>query len=224
MANDESFFREVNEDLRSDRVKAIWQRFGTYIVLLVVLLVLGTAATRGYQYWMETKSAKSGDQFLDALNLANEGKPDEALKALEAVEQAGHGAYPALARMRAASLQANKGDAKAAIDGFSTIGKDNAVPEVVRDVARIRAAYLLVDDGSYDDVAAQVQDLSGADNPMRHSAREALGLAAFKAGDMKKAEEWFKLITGDTSAPANLAQRAELMLDMIAARGTNPSS
>jgi hypothetical protein len=51
----------------------------------------------------------------------------------------------------------------------------------------LRAAYLLVDHGSYSDVSAEVEVLAVPGNPARHSAREALGLAAFKAGDLAKA-------------------------------------
>ena len=86
------------------------------------------------------------------------------------------------------------GDADAAISDFSVIGNDNSVPAAVRDIARIRAGYLLVDHGSYDDVAAQVEGLTGPDNAMRHSAREALGLAAWKAGELTQAYDWFDQI------------------------------
>ena len=57
---------------------------------------------------------------------------------------------------------------------------------------------------------------------MRHSAREALGLSAFKAGDMTKAREWFTQITEDAEAPRNVTSRAQMMLDTIKASGKAP--
>lgn len=217
--SDDSFIREVDEELRSDRMKSIWKRFGKYIIALAVLIVLGTAADRGYEYWQESQASKSGDAFLAALNLAREGRQDEALEALRALESDGYGAYAALARMRAATVLADSGDYQAAISDFSTIGNDRGVPAAIRDIARVRAAYLLVDHGSYEDVAVQVEVLSGADNPMRHSAREALGLAAWKQGELIQARQWFQQIADDTGVPAGVSQRAQLMLDVIAASG-----
>lgn len=217
--SDDSFIREVDEELRSDRMKSIWTRFGKYIIALAVLIVLGTAADRGYEYWQESQASKSGDAFLAALNLAREGRQDEALEALRGLESDGYGAYAALARMRAATVLADSGDYQAAISDFSTIGNDRGVPAAIRDIARVRAAYLLVDHGSYEDVAVQVEVLSGADNPMRHSAREALGLAAWKQGELIQARQWFQQIAGDTGVPAGVSQRAQLMLDVIAASG-----
>ena len=131
-------------------------------------------------------------EFLAALQLADAKKPDAALKALDAIEKNGTGDYPDLARMRAASILADQGKAGEAIDAFRKIGADDTVPLAMREAARIRAGFLLVDHGTYGNVADQVQPLSGADNPFRHSAREALGLAAWKAGDMKNAKKWFE--------------------------------
>lgn len=220
--SDDSFIREVDEELRSDRMKTIWKRFGKLIIAIAVLIVVGTAADRGYQYWQETQASKSGDAFLAALNLAREGETEQALEALRALEADGYGSYSVLARLRAATVLADAGDYQAAISDFSTIGNDGSVPVAIRDAARIRAGYLLVDHGSYEDVANQVESLSGADNAMRHSAREALGLAAWKAGEAARANEWFSMIAGDTGVPASLMQRSQIMLDLIAASGNAP--
>lgn len=220
MAHDEGFFREVSEDLRNERLKQLWIRFRVYLIGLLVLIVVGTAAYVGYDYWNRKQAAQSGDQFMAALKLADAKKPDAALKALDALETSGHGDYPVLARMRAASIQANKGDTKDAIAAFSAIGRDESVPLVMRDAARVRAAYLLVDHGTYNQVADQVQPLSGDDNAFRSSAREALGLAAWKAGDMKNARKWFQQIADDNEAPRDTAAQAQMMLELIKAGDT----
>ena len=220
MANqDESFIREVNEELRSEQVKAVWTRFGSIIVGIAILIVLGTIGKVGYEYWHETSASQAGDQFLAALTLSKENKTDEALTALTALEKDGYGAYPVLAKMRAATLQAQKGDTAGAVTAFSDIAKDGALPQAVRDAARMRAAYLLVDTGTYEQVSAEAEQLAVPANGMRHSAREVLGLAAYKAGDMAKAKTWFQQIADDAESPRNLANRAQMLLDLITASG-----
>ncbi|WEX76574.1 tetratricopeptide repeat protein [Sinorhizobium numidicum] len=220
MANqDDSFIREVNEELRSDQMRAIWMRFGGLIVALAALIVLGTVGKVGYDYWQESSSSQSGDAFLAALDLAKGNKSDEALAALTKLEQEGYGSYPVLARLRAATLQAQKGETDAAIAAFSEVGKDSRIPVALRDVARLRAAYLLVDAGSYEQVSSEVEQLAVPQNPMRHSAREALGLAAYKAGDYTKAKSWFQQIAEDRESPRGVMNRAQMLLDVIAASG-----
>lgn len=220
MANqDDSFIREVNEELRSDQVRAIWRKFGRVLIGAAVLLVLGTIGKVSYEYWRETEASAAGDRFLSALTLIREDKKDEGQKELAALEKDGFGAYPVLARMRTASLLAENGDTAGAVAAFTAIAKDGAIPQALRDAARLRAAYLLVDTASYEEVSAEAEQLTNPASAMRHSAREVLGLSAYKHGDFKRAKEWFEQIAGDAESPRNVANRAQMMLDLITASG-----
>lgn len=216
---DDSFIREVNEELRSDQMRAFWRRFGRVLIGAAVLVVLGTIGKVGYEYWRERESSAAGDKFLAALNDIREGNKDEGQKQLAELEKEGFGAYPVLARIRSASLLSENGDTAGAVAAFKSIANDGAIPQAMRDAARLRAAYLLVDGGSYEEVSAEAEQLTNQSSAMRHSAREVLGLSAFKNGDYKRAKEWFEQITGDAESPRNVSNRAQIMLDLIAASG-----
>jgi hypothetical protein len=217
--SDDSFIREVNEEMRRDQAHALWDRFGPALLALAVLVVVGTAAFVGYRYWDETRANRSGDAFSQALKLANEGKSDEALAALAELEKDGYGAYPLLARMRAATVKADKGDAAAAVKDFDEVAADTDIPAGLRDMARLRAALLLVDHGSFADVSSRVETLTADTNPLRHTAREALGLAAWKEGKATDAQKLFDQIASDDSAPRNARERATLMSELIRGSG-----
>ena len=217
--SDDSFFREVNEEIRQEQAKALWDRYGPIAILLAVLVVLGTGLFVAWEYWVDSRANRSGDQFSQALTLANSGKADEALAAFETLEKDGYGAYPLLARMRAATVQADKGDFKAAVAGFDEVAADGSIPSVIRDMARLRAALLLVDNGSYADVSSRVETLTADTNPLRHSAREALGLSAWKEGKFADALKLFEQISADEAAPRNARQRADILAELIRGSG-----
>ena len=223
MAHDnDSFIREVNEELRSDQFRNAWTRYGKIAIGVAIVIVLATAGYRGYEYWRTHNASQSGDRFLAALKLASENKHDEALAAFQALEQDGSGDYPVLARLRAAAVLAEKGDVPAAVEAFKAVAAEGSAPEAMRDVARLRAAWLLIDTGTYEQVSAEAEVLTGGSHALRNSAREALGLAAYKADDMARAKEWFQAIADDATAPRNVASRAQIMLDNIAASGKAP--
>lgn len=221
--SDDHFVREVDEEIRSDQFKSIWDRYGLLMIGGAVAVVLATAAWRGYEYWTENQASKSGDAFLAATKLAGSGDNDAALAALAEIEKSGFGSYPVLARMRTATVEAAKGNAAKAIELFDAVANDSGIDDAIRDIARLRAGLLMVDNGKYQDVAARVEVLSSAANPLRHSAREALGLAAWKESKAAEAEAFFKQIADDPDAPRNLAERANLMLDVIKSSGLSPS-
>jgi hypothetical protein len=219
MADDDTFIREVNEEIRKEQAKAIWDRYGPILIGLALLVVLATSAYVGYRYWDESRANTSGDAYSQALRLANEGKEDDALAALADIEKSGYGAYPVLARMRSATVKADKGDVATAVSELDAVAADGSIPQSLRDMARLRAALLLVDTGSYADVSSRVEALAVDGNALRHSAREALGLSAWREGKAADALKLFEQIVADQAAPQNVRQRATLMSELIRGSG-----
>lgn len=220
--NDDSFIREVNEELRSDQFRGAWKRYGRFVIALAAVIVIGTAGERIYSYWQSTQASASGDAFLQASDLAAANKTDDALAALAKLEKDGFASYPVLARMRAAALKSEKGDKAGAIADFQTIANDGAIPPAIQDVAHLRAAWLLADSGTYEQVSAEAEAMTATTNPLRHSAREVLGVAAYHHEDYKRAKEWFTLIANDPETPRNVGRRAQMLLDVIASSGKAP--
>lgn len=219
-SEDDNFIREVNEELRSDAANAFWKKYGKLIIGGAVAIVVGVAGNVGYKNWVDGQAAASGDIFLEALTHAREGRNDEALASFDQLKTEGYGSYPVLAKMRAATVLAEQGDAEGAIAEFQAVANDSSVADALKDVARIRAGYLMVDVSSYDEVAAQIEILTNTTNTMRHSAREILGLSAFKANDLSRAKDWFTLSIEDTSTPQQISARAQVILDLIAGRSS----
>ena len=72
--SDDSFIREVNEELRQDQAKALWDSYGAFVIGTAVAVVLVTAGWVAWDYWTSSRANKSGDDFSLALRLANQGK------------------------------------------------------------------------------------------------------------------------------------------------------
>jgi hypothetical protein len=211
-------FKEVDEDLRREQLRKLWDRFGPFVIGLAILIVVGTAGYRGWIYWQEKQAQASGDRFLAALDLSSQGKHEDAIAALKAIEANGSGRYPVLAGFRVASEMAATGNAKDAIAEYDSIAAKGGISDEVRTLARLRAAALLVDSASLPDLEKRLADLAGTGNVWRHNARELLGLAAWRVGDLEAARKYFDQIDKDEEAPADLRQRAQVMLSLITAR------
>ena len=82
----------------------------------------------------------------------------------------------------------------AAIAAYKQIAADSSVEQVLRDLAALRAAALLIDAGSYDDARKLLEPLAQPGRDFRHAARELLALAAWKSGDRPGA---MKMVRGD---------------------------
>ncbi len=217
--SDDSFIREVDDELRQDRMHGFWARYGRLIIAGAVLIVVATAGFRGWEYWRQTLAARSGDAFLAAAELSKSGKQDEAIAALEEIVKTGSGQYPALSRMRIAGETLARGDKSGAVTAFDAIASDNSFEESLRSVARIRAAMLAVDLETYDAVKVRLEPMAAAGQSFRSLARELLGISAYKAGKLDEAAKWFRQIADDANAVGNVRDRANVMLELLAGKG-----
>ncbi|MCS0501735.1 tetratricopeptide repeat protein [Ancylobacter mangrovi] len=209
-------FHEIDEDIRRERFSRLWNRFGIYIIALAVLIVLGVAGWRTYEWWKLQQEEAVGARFEAALKLGTEGKHQEAEAAFTEIEKDGTAGYRTLARFRAATELAATDQTKAVAD-FDALASDEGIPFLMRDMARVRAAALLVDTAPLSEIQSRMGTLDTPDDSFRHSARELIGLAQYKAGDYKGAEATFTKILNDAQTPPGLHQRADLMRTLAAA-------
>jgi hypothetical protein len=204
-------FHEVDEEVRREQLKKLWDRYGNYVFAAAVLLVAAVAAWRGYMWWEEKKAAESGAAFEAASTLAEAGKRSEAEAAFAKIIADGTTGYRHLARMREAAELA-KTDSKAAIAAYDQIAADSAVGPVLQDLATLRAGALLIDAGSFDEARRRLEPLAANDRTFRHTAREFLVLAAWRAGDATAAKRWFDMIMTDAQTPAATRSRVEMLM------------
>ena len=204
-------FREVDEEVRREQLKKLWDRYGNYVVAAAILLVAAVAAWRAYMWWEAKKAAETGAAFEAATTLAEAGKRGEAEAAFAKIAADGTAGYRHLARMREAAEFAQS-DAKAAIPAYDQIASDRAVGPVLQDLAALRAAALLIDTGALEEAQRRLEPLAANDRTFRHTAREFLVLAAWRAGDTAAAKRWFDLITTDAQTPAATRSRVEMLM------------
>ena len=119
---------------------------------------------------------------------------------------------------------AARGDYSDAIAAYDEIAASASFNDTFKSIAKLRAGLLAVDNNSLEDVKSRLQQLAGPGQPFRHSAREGLGLANYKAGQLQEALKWFNSIAADSQAGANLRSRANVMLDLLAGKGVTKQS
>ncbi len=86
-------FNEVDEEVRREQLKKLWERYGNLIIAAAFLVVAGVAAWRGYEYWQARKAAEAGAVYESALKLSDEGKHTEAEDAFGKLATQGTSGY-----------------------------------------------------------------------------------------------------------------------------------
>jgi hypothetical protein len=211
-------FREVDEEVRREKLKQIWDRYGNLIVAAAILVVLGVAGWRGYQWYEAKKAAEASAAFSAAAQLAEQGKHAEAEAAFARVVAEGTSGYRILARLREAAEKAEL-DGKAAVTMYDSIAGDSSAGPLMRDLASLRAAFLLVDSTPLDEMTRRLEPLAQPNGAFRHSARELLALSAWRTGDAAASKRWSEAVIGDPEAPTGIRARVEVLMALLTDQG-----
>lgn len=206
-------FHEVDEEVRREKLKQLWDRHSNLIIAAALLVVLGVGGWRGYEYWEGKKSAESGAAFEAAVTLAEGGKQAEAQAAFAKLAKDGSSGYRILAGFREAA-ELGKTDPAAAVKAYDALAANSSLGRPLQDLAAVRAGLILVDTAPFPELSSRLEPLTGADRAFRHSARELLALGAWRTGDQAAAKRWLDLIATDAETPAGTRQRMDVLMTL----------
>jgi hypothetical protein len=207
-------FDEVNEEVRRDQLKKLWDQYSIYIIAGALLIIAAVGGWRGYQYLEAQKAAEASAAFDKAVELSEQNKHAEAEAAFNDLAAKAPWGYRMLARMRAAAEVATR-DPQAAAKMYDDIAADRSVGAEQRELAKVRAAGLLLEKETYPNMLTRLEASAAPGATFRHTARELLALSAWRANDAAAARKWLDLIAGDGETPPSMRSRAEALQGLL---------
>lgn len=207
-------FTEIDEELRKERAQKLWDRYGNFLIAGAVAIVIATAAWQGWNLWQDRKAAEAGDKIFAALRTAETDK-DAGRAELEALLSGAPSGYQGLLKFRLAALDAAAGKTEEALKAYDALSRDQSIADYWRDLARVRAAYLVVDTEEPAAIEQRLSGLSAAGSPWRASVLELRALAAWRAGDYVAAKTLVDEIAADPAVPAPLSKRMSTLAAVL---------
>ena len=206
-------FDEVDEDVRRDQLKKLWDQYSIYIIAGALLIIAAVGGWRGYQYLEAKKAAEAGAAFDKAVELSEENKHAEAEAAFDKLVAKAPSGYRMLARLRAAAEVANR-DPQAAAKIYDDIAADRSVDAAEQDLARIRAA----------DCCWKPRPIPTCCSALRPPRRRGRPSAIPRANcwpcrpgapTIPRRPPWLDLIANDGETPPSLRSRAEALQALL---------
>ena len=204
----ETFLREVDENLRRDQMQDFFKRYGTWLIIAVVLFL---AASGGFIWWKQhevKRSAAEVEKLAAIYKDIGSGKVDQAPQQLDELSKSGSKAVRATALFTRAALAIQQNDNKLAISTYKSIADDDGLPKPYRDAALVRQTALEFDQLQPGDVIARLQPLAKPGEPWFGSAGEMTALALVKQGKRQEAGQLYLAIAKDPGVPETIRARA----------------
>ena len=221
----ETFLREVDENLRRDQLSDFAKRHGRWLIAGVILFL---AASGGWIYWQQyqvQRSEKQVEELAQVYTDIGNNKVSAAPQKLDALSESGKKGVRASALFARAALALQQNDHKLAIAKYKEIASESGLPQTSRDAALIRQTALEFDNIKPEEVIARLAPLAKPGNPWFASAGEMTGMALVKQGKKQEAGRLFATIAKDKTVPeGNRARSVQLASSLGVDAGTLPTA
>lgn len=212
----DSLLREVEEELRREQMQKLWDRYNGVILGAVALIVVGVG---GYK-WLESRriaaAQVAGGEFAAALQLSEDKKDDAAVKAFDKIAKTGPAGYAQLAELNIAGAHARAGRTAEAIAAYDAISAASGGDALLKNYAQLQVASLKLGEADYTEQQNRLKPLATDDSPFKITARELLGLSAFKAGNLADARQYLEPLLIDQKASRAIQERVKIVMGEIA--------
>lgn len=210
----ESFLREVDENLRRDSVRDFFVENRTILIVTVLLFLAAAGGTIWYREHQQAKAAADVEELAKISRQLGEGNTNQS-GALKRVEDSSSDSVAATARFTRAAIAIQQGNSKQATETYRQLAADDSLAQPYRDIALIRQTALEFDTLKPEQVIARMQPLAKPGEPWFGSAGEMMASALIKQGKKNEAGRLFAAIARDKSVPESLRIRAGEMASSL---------
>jgi hypothetical protein len=195
-------FDEINEELKQDRMSALWARYGVYLMVATGVVIAVVVFTQTYKQWQVSRNEQAAETFYQAM------MGDDAAAAFEVGRDDFTKGYQMLADFKIASDKATSGDKQGAEELYLALSKHDNIAPLYRDLALLLAAMNAPESRTPDNVISMLAPLTDGPGPFQGLALEVAAGADVQAGRVDAAIEKLSQIQqlADVSAP--LRQRS----------------
>ncbi|MFO7854496.1 MAG: hypothetical protein R6V44_04640 [Paracoccaceae bacterium] len=206
MSDGDSFIQEVSEELRRDRMYALWRRWGPYVIGLVVAIVVAAAVAT----WLDRRETAEARRAGSALIEASEAADPAA--AFGAVAEAEEGGPALVARLSQGAALAAAGDLDAAAEIYDAVAAREGIEPVYRALAGLKAV-MLREPGMTPSARVDALSPHAADGaPFRPLVLGRRAAAHLAAGDASAAAADAEAVLAEPLATEALRERAARIL------------
>jgi hypothetical protein len=204
----ETFVREVDENLRRDRVQDFFKEKGSWVAAAVVLFLAAAGGIIWYQQHRVKLAEAHVEQLAQIYRDIGTGNTAKVPQQLDDLSKSSSKSVHATAEFTRAALALQQNNQNLAIATYKKLAEDGSLPQPYRDAALIRQTAIEFDKLQPQQVIARLEPLAKPGEPWFGSAGEMTALALIKQGKTKEAGQLFASIAKDKNAPGAVRNRS----------------
>ena len=202
--------RQVDEDLRKERLTSLWNRFKIYIISITLLLIISVSV---YQYLEITEYNEKVLTIENYYKASNNGSIDETLEKLETIKTSNEFSQN-LIDLKMADIHVVKGDIEQGLEKLEQIFKSKN-KTILGDLALYKYLMLKIDEVTLNEVNDLIENFNSKENNFNYLFSELVGIKNIIDGQFSEGKVIFESLLNDTSVSNEIKIRAEKYINII---------
>ena len=209
----EAFIQEVTEEVKNDNLKALWKKYGAYIVAFVVVAVSSAVGFETMRGWYHKQLQAKTEAYISAM--VQSGNYDMSIKALEKIAMGNYGIYSQQARINIADILFEQNKVNEALEMLQSIADNKELHNRTRTLATLKLATYKLDTAPSDEIRTLLQPVVEANDSWSPLAEDTLAMLAVREGNFEEARIIYNRLLQSENVSENFRTRIQDMLSAL---------
>ena len=202
--------RQVDEDLRKEKLTSLWSRFKIYIISIIIILIISVSV---YQYLEISEYNEKVSTIENYYKATNSESIDEMLDKLEKIKTSTEFSKN-LVNLKMADINLSKGDMELASEKLAQIFKSKN-KSILGDLALYKYLMFKIDEITLGEVKNLIENYNSKENNFNFLFSELVGIKNIIDGKYSEGKVIFESLLSDASVPNEIKTRAEKYINII---------
>lgn len=204
--------RQVDEELRQDRLLNLWKRYRVYLIGGLILLI---ASVLGYQINKSINQSfyeEEVEEYIGSSDLVDINQTIENLSKIESSDQL---FISVLSQIKIATLLMENEKVQESKTKLLEIINEDKAENVLTDLAIYLYLMSSLNDTTMDEINKYLKSNKLEKSPFKYLFKETIAIKNLLAGNTKLSKEKFDELINDQNTPRDIIIRATKFLDTI---------
>ena len=202
--------RQVDEDLRKEKLTSLWNRFKIYIISVTLLLIISVSI---YQYLEISEYNEKVSTIEKYYKASNNESIEEILGKLEIIETSNEFSQN-LIDLKIADIHIVKGDIEKGLKNLEQIFK-NKNQSILGDLALYKYLMLRIDQVTLNEFNDLIKNFNSKENNFNYLFSELVGIKNIIDGQYSEGKIIFESLLNDARVSNEIKIRAEKYINII---------
>ncbi|MBO7556350.1 MAG: tetratricopeptide repeat protein [Alphaproteobacteria bacterium] len=212
----DAFLQEVEEDLKNESLKKLWDKYGLFVIIFVAAILTLAVSYESIKSWYIRRAENWSNAYSIALVLQNQGKYEESIDALNMIINKKFGAFASLAKMQQVNVLLDNGNQELALNKLSEIIADKSFEPELRDVAIVKLASFKQNTASREEMENLLSSItSQPQNSWYGTAQSMLAGVSLRDGDKETAKNIYEKLLENNDVSDDFKNKIKNILSVL---------